>query len=83
MKEKNSLQQKLRVMTKLYQNGCGCEKKLQELGMEEILTIPGITVPDMVIITELQKAVKSNRLFSYLGGDENEQSGNGQAHHLE
>ena len=51
------------------------EKKLQQLDMESILKIPGITIPDMSLIIELQKQTKVNKLFSYLGGGADEQTG--------
>ena len=41
--------------------------------MDNILKIPNITIQDMTVITELQKATKANKLFSYLGGDSDEQ----------
>ena len=50
-------------------------KKLQQLDMESILKIPGITIPDMSLIIELQKQTKANKLFSYLGGGTDEQAG--------
>ena len=74
MKEKNPMQQKVKVLSKLYESGCCTEKALQTLSMESILHIPGITVPDMNIILEIQRQTKAGKLFSYLGGDENEQS---------
>ena len=77
------LQQKVKVLTKLYESGCTTEKGLQSLTMESILQVPGITIADMQIILELQKQTKANKLFSYLGGDDNDQEGNGQAHHME
>lgn len=40
-----------------------------------ILKIPGITIPDMSLIIEIQKQTKANKLFSYLGGGTDEQSG--------
>lgn len=43
--------------------------------MESILKIPGITIPDMSLIIELQKQTKANKLFSYLGGGTDEQAG--------
>jgi hypothetical protein len=43
--------------------------------MESILKIPGITIPDMSLIIELQKQTKANKLFSFLGGVSDEQSG--------
>ena len=73
-----TLQQKVKVLTKLFESGCKTEKDLQG-----ILQIPDITVPDMTVITELQEQVSKNRLFSYLGGGADEQHTDGQAHHLE
>lgn len=76
-KGKNTTQftfpQKIKVMSKLYEGGCKTEKDLQTLELAEMLKIPGITVPELTIITELQKGVKTHTLYSYLGGDENEQ----------
>ena len=68
----NTLNQKIKVLTKLYDAGCNTEEQLQKLKMEDILNIPGITVPEMKEITEIQKQVKNKTLFSYLvgGGDE-------------
>lgn len=66
-------QQKFKVLTKLFENGCDTEKKLQELNMEGILKIKNITIPDMVVINELQKHCKTHTLFSFLGGGANEQ----------
>ena len=73
MKDKITLQQKVKVLSKLFENGCKTEKELQSLNMESILKIPNITIQDMTVIMELRKQVKSNRLFSYLGGGDNEQ----------
>ena len=74
MKEKQPMQQKVKVLSKLYDNGCNNEKKLQNLSMEAILQIPGITVADMNIILELQKNTKAGKLFSYLGGGSDEET---------
>ena len=70
MKEKFTFQQKTKLLTKLFDAGCNTEKKLQQLDMESILKIPGIT-----LIIELQKQTKANKLFSYLGGGTDEQAG--------
>lgn len=43
------------------------------VSMESILKIPSITIQDMTVIMELQKATKSGKLFSYLGGGTDEQ----------
>ena len=73
MKDKFTFQQKVKVLTKLFDAGYNTEKKLQQLDMEGILKISNITIPDMTVILELQKQTKSNKLFSYLGGGSDEQ----------
>ena len=74
MANKTTFQQKTRVMNKLFEHGINTEKDLQSLSLEKILEIKGITIPEMTIITELQKETKAGKLFSYLGGTEYEQS---------
>lgn len=73
MKDAFTLQQKTKVLNKLFEANCKTEKDLQALDIESILKIPNITIHDMTIITELQKQIKANKLFSYLGGGGNEQ----------
>ena len=75
MKEKFTFQQKTKLLTKLFDAGCNTEKKLQQLDMESIWKIPGIPIPDMSLIIELQKKTKPNKLFSFWGGGTDEQSG--------
>ena len=69
-----ALQQKVKVLQKLYDSGCKTEKDLKALTLPTILKIPDVTVPDMTVITELQEQVAKNRLFSYLGGGTDEPS---------
>ena len=76
MADKNGLNNKMKVLSKLFSAGCNTEKQLQDLKMEDILSIPGITVPEMKEITEIQKQVKNKTLFSYLGGDSDEHTEN-------
>ena len=76
MADKNALNNKMKVLSKLFSAGCNTEKQLQDLKMEDILSIPGITVPEMKEITEIQKQVKNKTLFSYLGGGSNEHTEN-------
>ena len=73
MKDSFTLQQKVKVLHKLFDAKCRTEKELQALDMESILKIPNITIQDMTVIMELQKATKANKLFSYLGGGNDEQ----------
>ncbi len=68
MKDKNTFSQKIKVLTKLIESGYTTEKKLQQLNIEGILKISGITIPEMTIILELQKQTKANKLYSYLSG---------------
>lgn len=71
--KRTNFQQKTRVLNKLFSSGVKTEKDLQKLTLENILEIKNITIPEMAIITELQKQVKSGTLYSYLaGGVENE-----------
>lgn len=74
MKENFTFQQKMKLLAKLFDAGINTEKKLQQLDMERILKIPGITIPDMNLILELQKQTKANKLLSYLGGGSDEQT---------
>ena len=84
MNEKQIMQQKIKVLSKLYDNGCNNEKKLQKLSMESILKIPGITISDMNIILDLQKSTKAGKLFSYIGGSIDEETKpQRQTHYLE
>lgn len=73
MRDAFTLQQKTKVLNKLFEANCKTEKDLQALDIESVLKIPNITIQDMTIITELQKQIKANKLFSYLGGGGNEQ----------
>ena len=68
MENKTTFQQKTRVMNKLFENGINTEKELQNLTLKNIVSIKGITVAEMNIISDLQESVKSGKLFSYLGG---------------
>ena len=67
-----NLQQKVKVLSKLFDAGCKTEKDLKALTLPTILKIPDVTVPDMTVITELLEQVAMNRLFSYLGGESDE-----------
>lgn len=72
MQDTFTLQQKVKVLSKLFDAKCTTEKALQDLSLENILKIPNVTIQDITIITELQKHAKNNKLFTYLGGGVNE-----------
>ena len=73
MAAKKSANTALKVLAKLYDSGCKTEKDLKALSLQSILKIPDISVSDMTVITELQEQIAKNRLFSYLGGADDEQ----------
>lgn len=64
--------QKIKVLTKLFDAGINTEKEVLALNLQSILQIKNITIQDMSIITELQTYIKSNKLYSYLGGKKND-----------
>lgn len=66
-------QQKSKVLNKLFSFGVETEKDLQKLTLENILEIKNITIPEMEIITELQKQVKAGTLYSYLARGESDE----------
>ena len=61
-----AMNEKMRVLMKLRNNGVHTEKDVHGLKAETMLTLPGITVPEMRIIIETQKSVRDSRFFSYL-----------------
>ena len=66
MADKTNLQQKVKVMGKLFDAGVVSEKSLQEMSTGQMIGIEGITIPEIGVILEFQKNVKSNHLYSYL-----------------
>lgn len=61
---------KLRSLGKLMEAGFTNEKSILDMTMEEMLSLPNITVAEMGLISGLKKAIKSNKVISYLGGEE-------------
>lgn len=57
---------KLKTLNKLIDNGINTEKKITALDLPKILAVPGITVPEIHIITELQNAIKGRKVITYL-----------------
>lgn len=66
MADKTNLQQKVKVMGKLFDAGVVSEKSLQEMSTGQMIGISGITIPEIGMILEFQKQVKTNHLYSYL-----------------
>lgn len=57
------MQQKVKVLQKLYDSGCKTEKDLKALSLQSILKIPDISVSDMTVITELQEQISKTGCF--------------------
>ena len=67
-------QQKFKVLNKLFEAGFKTEKDLQSINFQNVFNIPNLTVQEMSIISELQTNTKVNKLYSYLGGNNDEQN---------
>lgn len=52
------------------EEGYATEKEILAMGIDEMLLLPGISVAEIGMINELQKAIKANKIISYLGGEE-------------
>ena len=63
--------ERLRILVKkLMEEGYATEKEIQAMTIDEMLVLPGISVGEIGMINELQKAIKANKVLSYLGGEE-------------
>ena len=67
-------QQKFKVLNKLFEAGFKTEKDLQSINFQNVFSIPNLTVQEMSTISELQINTKGNKLYSYLGGNNDEQN---------
>lgn len=61
---------KIRSLGKLMEAGFTDEKSIVDMTMEDMLNLPNISVAEMGLISGLKKAIKSNKVISYLGGEE-------------
>ena len=66
----------IKVLNKVFDAGYTTEKEVLAMSIDKILAIPNITVPDIAIINDLQKAVKANKVVSFLGGGMDNESDN-------
>lgn len=60
----------VRSISKLMEAGFDNEKAVLALTMDDILALPGITVAEIGMINEIQKAVKAGKVITFLGGGE-------------
>lgn len=60
----------VRSLSKLMEAGFDNEKAVLNMTMDDILSLPGITVAEIGMINEIQKAVKAGKFITFLGGGE-------------
>ena len=62
-------QKAVKVINKIFEAGI-TEKEISAMTLDEILEIQGITVAEIGMINDLQKAIKANKVITFLGGGE-------------
>lgn len=60
-------QKAVKVINKIFEAGI---KDISAMTLDEILEIQGITVAEIGMINDLQKAIKANKVITFLGGGE-------------
>ena len=63
-------QKVVKVINKIFEVGITEEKDISAMTLDEILEIQGITVAEIGMINDLQKAIKANKVITFLGGGE-------------
>ena len=62
----------VKSIEKLIEAGFNNEKSILDITMDDILALPNISVAEIGMINEIQKAVKANKIITFLGGVQNE-----------
>ena len=60
----------VRTITKLLEAGFDNEKAVTSMTIDEILSLPNISVAEIGMVNEIQKAVRANKVITFLGGGE-------------
>lgn len=60
------MEKKIKLLKKIAEAGYKSEDAIANLGMDKVLAIPGITVPDMQEILKLQAAIKQHKTLTWL-----------------
>lgn len=61
-------QRVIKVLNRIFEAGFTDEKAISAMTMDDILSLQGVSVADIAVINELQKAIKSGKVLSYLSG---------------
>ena len=56
---------KIKLLNRLFAVGYENEKSIVAMTMDDILALDGISVSDISLINELQKAIKSNNVIAF------------------
>ncbi len=67
----------VRSIGKLMEAGFDNEKAIVGMTMDDILGLPGITVAEIMMINQIQKAVKVGKVITLLGGRESSKKEDG------
>lgn len=63
---------KMKALERLKEFGIRDEKQLATANFEELIKMPGVSVPELKVIAEIKKNTKSNKLLKYLLEDDEE-----------
>lgn len=58
-------QKAVKVINKIFEAGITEEKEISAMTLDEILEIQGITVAEIGMINDLQKAIKANKVITF------------------
>ena len=61
-------QKAVKVINKIFEAGITEEKDISAMTLDEILELQGITVAEIGMINDLQKAIKANKVITFLEG---------------
>lgn len=60
----------VKSITKLMEAGFDNEKAITSMTIDDMLSLPNISVAEIGLISEIQKAVRANKVITFLGGGE-------------
>ncbi len=58
----------VRALSKLMEAGFDNEKAILAMTVDDILNLPNITVAEIGMVNQIQKAVRANKVVAFLGG---------------
>lgn len=60
----------VKSIAKLMEAGFDNEKAITSMTIDDMLSLPNISVAEIGMISEIQKAVRANKIITFLGGGE-------------